>query len=51
MLIFVIAGTKAMDHADWLTAKLLKGTMVTKFCERSLSEGRVNGALPLMVSE
>ena len=51
MLIFVIAGTKATDHADWLTAKVLNGTIVTRFLERSLSEGRVNGALPLIVSE
>jgi hypothetical protein len=51
MLILVIAGTKAIDHAAWLTEKLLKGTMVTIFFERSLSDGRTNGALLLMVSE
>ena len=51
MLILVIALTKAASQAPLLSAKVVKGTMVRGCWATLLSEGRVNGALPLLVSE
>ena len=51
MLILVIAGTKAIFQRFWDRAKVFMERPVTRLLARALSEGRVNGARPLSVSE
>jgi hypothetical protein len=51
MLILTIAPTNAESHKPLLAAKVEKGIAVRGFCAIFLSDSRVNGALPLLVSE
>lgn len=51
MLILVMALTNAASHAPLLSAKLLKGTVVSGWSAMFLSDGSVKGAWPFLVSE